>query len=341
MHHVRLLVVSLLGVCVFFVFSHTNAFAAAVSANTIRVSPALTNLQLDPGETHKTLSIDVTNLTGKTLLIQLDALDFGALNETGAVSFYGSKYKPSTNPHSLEGAISFPDAAIVLTPHQTKRVTVDINNVNKLAPGGHYGAVIFSPADSILPGTRTNVSIRSSVASLVFLATAGGGTHAIRLLPFTVGSLRFSLPVTNYLTFRNQGNTQTTPRAQLTLYDPGGHIIGTTVVNPGSGLILPGTSRLFETTLPFRHNLYAQSGMYRLKLQYKDANASTFTVVNKRFLYLNLRVVIPAAAVLVAILVVLIKYGKTLLRKILHFIIRYPRRLRMGTGHHSDHSNKA
>lgn len=292
-----------------------SAVAAAKPTNAIRVSPALSNIQLAAGETSRTINAQVYNLTDSPLTVALSIRDFGAsMTSSGRVSFFGSSYNPASNPHSLQTAVSFVSPSITLTPKSSQTVPITLSNVDKLAPGGHYGAVLFSSQPFAASGSHTRVSVNSAVASLVFLTTASGGTQALQLLPMSLGPLRFTLPATSYIAFKNTGNTQSAPEGQLTLYGPGGTIAGTTVLNSGSGLILPGTSRPFTASLPLQHTWLALPGVYRLELQYRDPTQTQFSVVNKRFLFINPLFVLLVLVCLIITVYLVKRFGRRLIR---------------------------
>jgi hypothetical protein len=197
--------------------------------------------------------------------------------------------------------MSVDPADIVLTPHASQKVAVVLGGLDRLAAGGHYGAVLFSPESAVSAGDRSKVSLQSAVASLIFLKTAGGGVQRLQLQPLKLGSTGFTLPGTVYVDFKNAGNTQTAPQGQLTLFGPTGAIASTTVLNVGSGLILPGSSRLFTVHLPEPGPLHALPGKYRLEMRYRPDGQAGFTVVSRSFYYINLAVILPALALLVIV----------------------------------------
>jgi hypothetical protein len=285
----------------------TPGNAQNISNNTIGISPALSNIQLSPGQTTISVAAKITNLTSTPLSISLRARDFGALNESGTAGFYGSGYNPSTNPHALQNVMSFSPSTVFLLAHDSQTVAVNLKNLNTLAAGGHFGAALFTPGSAVAVPTNTNVAIRSSLASLIFLTTATGGTQHVTLLPFHIAPIRFSLPSTTYVGFHNSGNTQSAPQGQLTLYGPSGRIVSTEVLNPGSGLVLPSSSRVLPVMLPLPSGLFTMPGSYRMELQYRDGLQSTFTIVNQHFYYLN---PVILALVLLVCIILLYLWGK-------------------------------
>jgi hypothetical protein len=64
-------------------------------------------------------------------------------------------------------------------------------------------------------------------------------------------------------------------------------------------MVLPGSSRLIQASLPIGNERFARPGIYRLELQYKADNARTFTVVNRRFFYVNIDIFLPVVALII------------------------------------------
>ena len=273
--------------------------AANQGAGVLRVSPALSDISLSRGETSTTVVTTITNLSASKLAVAVSVQDFGAQpNQPGAISLYSDGYNPKTNPHSLQTTMSVEPSDVVLEAHASQRVAVVLNGLGQLAPGGHYGAVLFSPESVAPEGGRSKVSLQSAVASLIFLKTAGGGVQRLQLLPLKLSSVGFTLPGTVYVDFKNTGNTQTAPQGQLTLFGPTGAITSTTVLNAGSGLILPGSSRLFTVQLPGTSPLHGLPGKYRLELRYHADGQAGLTTISRSFYYINLAVILPALVLL-------------------------------------------
>lgn len=312
---------SILSICIVLfalvclIFPDNVSAGSSVSTDTLKVEPSIVQISLTSGQQTASYTVKLTNLTNNPLFIKYSSRDFGALNQTGNVSFYGKGYSPATNPHGLQQSISFSNNGVVIPPDSSQQITVNIINANKLAAGGHFGAALFSPSSIASANSNSNVSLQSSVASLIFLTTASGGTQSIQLLPLKVGDVRFSMPSINYLVFQNNGNTQTSPYGQITLFNPKGQILATKEINTGSGLILPGDSRLFQ--LDF-HNIslskFTLPGIYKLKIEYKDSGSSQFSTVTKSFLYLNWWVIIPGLVILVLILILLVLVTRIFLK---------------------------
>ena len=326
----RLLAASLLLVVISFVSSlstaSTNAQAPPQTAPSggLRITPAITQIKLQPHENTLTLQYIVSNLTRQPLTVSLGARDFGALSQSGSITLYGTGYSPSTNPHGIQSYVSFPAPSVVVPANLSQQVNVTIQNASKLAPGGHYGAILFSPQSTFSANGNNRVNLNTSVAGLVFLTTAYGGTYGITASMSHVSPINFKLPTSVYLVFKNTGNTQTIPQGQLTLYGPQKKVLGTQVVNSSSGMILSGGSRIFQVQLPIDRHWYTPSAVYHYSLQYKDSQDANFRTLNQSFVYINWKVAVLIVAVLIALVFVLKRYGKKVVRRVAS--VRLPKR---------------
>lgn len=288
----------------------------------LRVSPAITQVQLQPNQTTLNLEYQLTNLTDQPLAISLSSRDFGAFSQSGSITLYGKGYYPATNPHGIQSCVSFPSPSVTIPANTTQQLNVIIQNASKLAPGGHYGAILFSPQSTFTTANNNHVNLNTSVAGLVFLTTAYGGTYGVTASMSHVSRVLFNLPSSAYLVFNSTGNTQTIPQGQLTLFGPHSKILGTQVINTSSGLILSGGSRIFQVQLPIQDKWYTLPGIYHLKLQYKDNESTSFKTLNQTFLYINWKMTLLLIVAIILIVYIINKFIWKLLKKLVYFRIR-------------------
>jgi hypothetical protein len=263
------------------------AFAAAKPANGLSVSPAIENIQISPNQTSASFNESVTNISDNLLAVDISVKDFGAANAYGSIGFYGSSYKPSSNPHSLSNFINLTTDEYLLKPHNTQIITINLKNLNQLSPGGHYAALLFTPFIAKSGEATSQINLQPTVASLVFLTTPYGGVESIKLSGFSVAGFGFRLPSQAYILLTNTGNTQIIPRGVLSLKDPVAGVVAQTVINSDSGLVLPGTSRLYSVNIVSSNNLFKLPGLYQLQLRYRINDTSNYVSVTKNFFFLN------------------------------------------------------
>lgn len=299
-HSIKIILPLLIILCCTLLLKPATALAANYSTNALRVMPAISQIQLTPQQDSATVELSITNLTNTQLIVGQSARDFGSLNNSGALSFFGNQYNPTTNPHGLQRSLQFNSSRIILPPMGAQVVPVTITNATSLAAGGHYGAILFTPLPlNDVTGHFSQVGVHPSVASLLFVVTAAGGTQKVALETPHIGPLRFTLPTAMYLVLSNTGNTQTIPHGQMSLYGPTSRLVSRAIINVNSGLILPDSARLFTTTLPGIHSTWALPGIYTLQVQYRDDASQHFTTMTVHFLYLNPLLVVIALIVAV------------------------------------------
>ena len=156
-------------------------YAASSNANGLAVSPAINTIKAVSGQTSANFDTTVTNITNNKIAVALSTKDFGSLNEYGNVGFYGASYNSANNPHSLSSSVVLPSDEYLIDAHHSQTIQVNIQDIDKLAPGGHYSALIFTPFVAKDGQSKNEVSVQPSVASLIFL-TVLGGYQSISLL---------------------------------------------------------------------------------------------------------------------------------------------------------------
>lgn len=317
---------SLAFISVVSLFSAATVDAQVATNNTpggISITPAITQIKLQPNENTLTLEYTVTNHADQLLTVSLGSRDFGAFSQNGAITLYGSGYNPATSQHGIQSYVMFPKPKVTIPANSSRQVKVSIQNTAKLAPGGHYGAILFSPQSAFGTNTNSNhIDLNTSVAGLVFLTTAYGGTYGVSASMSHINPVQFKLPNSVYLVFNNTGNTQTIPQGQLTLYGLHSKVLASQVVNPSSGLILSGGSRIFQEQLPLENKWYTLPGVYHLKLQYKDNEDTRFKTLNQTILYINWKIIALSLIALLLVVYTVNKFIWSLLKRITYFRVK-------------------
>jgi hypothetical protein len=271
------------------------AFAASrtITTSGIELNPAIEQLSVNAGQTTASFPIELHNSTSKSTIIYVSKNDFTALNQTGQVSFYGNNYDPNLNPHGLASNLIPSVTQFSLNANQSLKVNVTVDNINGLAPGGHYGAVTFFvgyPPHS--KNSRAEVSNNQVLTSIVFLTTAGKGTQALKLNQPLLSSFYFSMPSSMSLVIANSGN-----------------------LNEQSGLVLPASARLFDVNLRSeKHSWFG--GTYKFVVAYRPDNATQFQYYQKSFYVVGAAIIWMILLLIILIAVILIWLSKRRPKKI-------------------------
>jgi hypothetical protein len=167
-------------VAVLFVGSHSVAAAENNMANTLKVSPVRSDIEIQPG-TSKTVQTTITNLTKASITVRPIENDFVSGDERGtpALILDADKFAPT---HSLKRFMT-PLTDVTVPAGKTQIVKVVITVPKDAQAGGYFGAVRFAPAT---PDGGGQVNLSGSVASLILLTVPGEVTEKLNLTDFDI-----------------------------------------------------------------------------------------------------------------------------------------------------------
>jgi len=227
--------------------------AKSDAANTIKVTPVRTDLEILPGAS-KTVQVTVTNLTSTSVSVAPYTNDFVAGDDRGtpALILDSDKFAPS---HSLKRFMA-PLSAATIAAKQSKTFNVVITVPKTAQAGGYFGAVRFAPSD---PDGGGQVNLSASVASLILLTVPGDTVEKIRLDNFDIqqngttgNSFRTPDNLQASFAFTNQGNLQVGPFGRLSVKNGSKVVFETDFNNKDPrDVILPDSSRRWE--IPFKN----------------------------------------------------------------------------------------
>jgi hypothetical protein len=294
-----------LSLAIALIITPTVAHAAgATPVSGLTVSPAIEQINLAKDQANASFAAQVTNNTGSSLLVSISTNDFTALNQTGGIALLAG---PSDqNPHGLASWMTPSLTQLALAPYSSQTVPVAITGTDSLAPGGHYGVIIYKVLSNGVAKSKNQVNINQEVSSLVFLTTYSGGTQTVRLDNTPIGSFALSLPQSVNVVLTNVGNTQTAPRGLVLISGPSGTEVARGIINIDSGLILPETSRLYTISLSNEHK-FIYPGTYHLNIIYQADNGSKAIIYTKSFVIINKPLVLIAGAFIVLVLLLTIR----------------------------------
>jgi hypothetical protein len=258
----------------------------------LSLSPAIEQLDLQPGQVNNSYQIRIDNNLNTDMTVSVNSLDFKSLNDSGGLFFIGTGINNSKDKYGLTNWISLPRTPMSLKPHGGQFVTVTIDNRSDLSPGGHYAAILFH-VNSQSTGGVNRVNLNQVASSLLFVRKIGGEKYSLSLSKVQLKRSIFSWPGSADLFFSNTGNVQTAPYGTVVLGK------SSTVINPGSNLVLPESSRVFITPLSAsKPGLLPKT--YDLKINYRPDGLKQFSSYEVHFWYIN-----PLELVLTAVILVL------------------------------------
>ncbi|HXH26954.1 MAG TPA: hypothetical protein VNG90_03585 [Candidatus Acidoferrum sp.] len=305
---------ALLSVCCLVMVTEASALASVPTPG-ITASPALEQLSLKQGQSTLSFTTQVTNNTNVAIAVDIHAQDFTSLNQNGGVNFLGS----NDNPHGLASSMHIGTKQLKLEPGQSQTLNFTITDADALSTGGHYGAIVYRILGPDLTPYNT-VTVNQAVTTLVFLTTASQGTQELKLASPVVGRYASTFPTSFEAVFANTGNTQTAARGLIQILDHAKKVVSQGVINADSGLILPGSERLFAVNMRPLTTAYLWPGVYTAKISYHYLGQTTFSVEDETFLYVGWQqIVLALFALLLLLSGVGILLKKTWLKRRLRF----------------------
>lgn len=209
----------------------------------VTIEPALQEVVLgDQAEIPLTIELENTAPTAQKFTLK--AVDFGTLDESGGVAFLGAG---DPRDYDVASWLSIPVNEVLVPPASKTKFTVTVTNSGKLAPGGHYGALLFENSNPDNPDeTDPHIAIHQVFSSLIYMRKVGGEIFSLKLDALEYRRNVFVLPVFTDMHFTNDGNTHVVPRGTVRITDPLGRTIKRAILNEESALILPETTRKFH-----------------------------------------------------------------------------------------------
>ena len=257
---------------------------AANTTSELGVSPAFEEVQLKEGQKEVGGSLLVTNNTARSTTLAVSVIDLGSLQASAGQPFLGGG-ELSNNMYGLSRWVHFTKQAVTVPARSSQVVTYTIQDDPSLLAGGHYGAILFkSPTTG---SSAIGAAIQPIVSSLILFEKNGiGEQRTIALTHFSYVRYWFNMPNTVLVAFKNTGNVHVSPHGLIILNDPFGHEVSRGVVNADSSIILPGSSREYQTALGTSKYVFVP-GIYTLALDYRTNGNEQPVHSEVHFLYIS------------------------------------------------------
>jgi hypothetical protein len=218
----------------------------------LSVSPPTSSIDVAAGQVLKK-KISLDNISDLTRTVTVETHNFSANGEDGE-----ARLTEEEGSYSLRQWIKVNPPTATLAPHGHQDFEVTITVPNNAAPGGHFGALVFSPAAGGA-GSGASLSVVSQVSSLILLRVPGDANEAASIHSlnacttaeteksrcekskkfFTGKDLSFTTRV------QNSGNVQVMPQGTVTVRNMFGKKVAEIPVTGAN--VLPESIRRFES----------------------------------------------------------------------------------------------
>lgn len=218
----------------------------------LSVSPPTSSLDVAAGQ-KLTKKISLDNISNLTRTVTVETHNFAANGEDGE-----ARLTQEEGSYSLREWIKVSPSKATLKPNGHQEFEITITVPNNAAPGGHFGALVFSPAAGGA-SEGAALAVVSQVSSLILLRVPGDAHEEASIQSlnvctpkeaeksrceksksmFTDGELAFTTRV------KNAGNVQVMPQGTVTVRNMFGKKVAELPVNGAN--VLPESTRRFET----------------------------------------------------------------------------------------------
>lgn len=275
--------------------------ASAQSANTLKVSPVRSDIEIKAGASGE-VPITITNLTGSDILVSAIENDFVQGDEKGTPSIIldANEYAPT---HSLKRFMQ-PLGNVNVPANGSAVVNVKINVPKDAQAGGYFGALRFAPTT---PDSGGQVNLSASVASLILLTVPGPVSEQLNLTDFSLqqggkAATDFRTPNDLKISFRfeNKGNIQLGPFGKISV-SQGDKVVYDYDFNLETprDVVLPDGARRWEVPL----QSIGEFGYYTVNATFTYGSKNQSIDVERSFW------VIPTAYIIAAIAAVVLLIG--------------------------------
>lgn len=228
-------------------FALAVLFVPAFGASAITISPPFYETTLDPGNTEfgaiKLFNEDTQPIT---LYPVAQNFTYKEGDEEGTPDFYPATEDPMGQ--AMASWLVFDKQPIVIEPNGRASLQYAINVPSeRVQPGGHYGAIIFSTQPPTPQGGT--VGVGQQIASLIFVRIGGDLKEVGSIAEFGFKQKKLSynhLPVDFFVRFENAGNVHLRPTGNLFIKSWYGRQVASIRVNDGFASTLPNSIRRYE-----------------------------------------------------------------------------------------------
>lgn len=278
--------------------------AGAETANTLKVSPLRTDIDIKPGES-RSVKITITNVTDAPITIRPVENDFVSGDERGtpALILDEKAYAPS---HSLKRFMT-PLQDITIPAKGSKTIAVKISVPNNAQAGGYFGAIRFTPTS---PAAGGQVNLSTNIASLILMRVPGEITEKLDLTDFAIqqngtSGTYFNTPdnLEVLARFKNSGGAQVGPFGKISVTQ-GDKIVYQTDFNNKNprDMVLPGAARRWNVPIEKINDF----GYYTVHATFTYGTKNQTIEVVKSFWVIPLWMILAVVAAVIALILLIV-----------------------------------
>jgi hypothetical protein len=206
----------------------TRGSVLAQDSVALQISPALTEINVDPGESASLENFEIFNPSNSVEEVRLVPQDIVIVDETGTISLAEER----DDRYSLAAWLKVKPETVTLRPrdHQTLEVVLAVPA--DAEPGGHYGA-LFALSKGTKPLTipDTRLGVQAGVAAPILLRVNGPVSTTGEIVEFRQVPFLNLGPVDFLIRFKNTGTIHYQPHGFIEIFDFFGNKAATVAVD--------------------------------------------------------------------------------------------------------------
>lgn len=271
-------------------------FKANAQLTSIRISPAIIERNLNPGEVFST-SLSITNQESVTQQYYLTKRNIRA-------SSFGDEllYTEEETEFELSSWMKIPREPLVLKSGETKEISFNIVVPQNASPGSHFGAIFASLKPPEVEDKNLSVStVGYLVGMIVSIRIPGAIVEDAQIREFSTDRNIYNKPkvIFNAVT-ENLGNVIIKPRGFVDIIDSFGKKITTLDINKSKLSVFPKSRRNLVSTWEGEGLVF---GRYQAALNLVYGEDSKRTLISSTsFWVLPLKIILPILGIVMATL---------------------------------------
>ena len=210
----------------------------------IKVSPALFEKQIEPGETIES-SFQATNKSSGVETFDVFVRDVVGV-QTGGQPIFAEEGVEKTGLE-FSSWVTLSKSQVTVAPGETVTIPYTISVPVEATPGGHSGLIFLGT-----PGHKTaeiGLGIGFEVGTIVNLTVSGDVVDDVRIYEFSSDRYAYAKPEVKFRAkVVNKGNSLARPRGPIEITDMFGKPVGTVIMNNDGSAVLPNSERIYEVT---------------------------------------------------------------------------------------------
>jgi hypothetical protein len=288
-----------------------NAVAPTQTQPNLTVSPYIKFLTVYPGS-KEVINFILRDNAQTSLSVGVKFTNFQSSGQKDGVPQYFDKANGNENVYP-QTWFSSKNSSLVIKSQQEIQVPVTLTVPSDATPGGHYGGVEFSSANT---SVNAGLNLVAKIAVPILITVPGNITNNLKVESFTVNPTSYqtvtlpgsgcintnSCKGTFSLDVANTGNEHEAPVGYVNISDMFGRQVASIPINQPSGDVLPTSERIYTVHFTTDQLGWLKLGTYTATLNVVYSNKRIALTAQTSFFVINWAYAILLVLLLIGLL---------------------------------------